>query len=316
MYRSFYNLRDEPFRLTPDPRFLHLSEPHRNGLSMLLECILFRKGLVMLTGPVGTGKTTLLHATLHILSDKNLTRTPVGSAFMFNPLLTRDEFWEAVLDEFEVPCESTSKPRRLAALHRMLLETQRDGGTSVLIIDEAQLLSAELLEEIRLLGNIDTHQGKLLQVVLTGQPELVTLVGRPEFRALQQRIAGRCHLRALSQAETRAYIAERLHTAGARDTSPFSGSSLDAIYRYTQGVPRLINLVCESCLQIGFQTQRRQVQPDIAEEAASSLGLVQPSQFIEKKHAFTNHSPETAKPRSAVDILIEAMKQGRAAARE
>jgi len=167
MYRSFYGLKDGPFRLTPDSRFFHLSEPHQNALRVLLEGIFYRKGLVMITGPIGTGKTTLVHTALQIFTDKKM---PVQSALLFNPTLTREEFLEMMLDEFEVKCTATSKPKRLAALHEMLLDIQRRGGTSVLFIDEAHLLSPELLEEIRLLGNADTHQEKLLQIVLSGQP--------------------------------------------------------------------------------------------------------------------------------------------------
>ncbi|HEV2991210.1 MAG TPA: AAA family ATPase, partial [Candidatus Angelobacter sp.] len=153
MYLAFYGLKDEPFRLTPDPRYLHMSEPHKAALTVLLEGILYRKGLVMITGPIGTGKTTLIHTALQMLTDISKQKMPIKSALLFNPVLTRDEFLEMMLDEFEVNCTATSKPRRLAALHDMLLETQRRGGTAVLFIDEAHLLSPELLEEIRLLGN-------------------------------------------------------------------------------------------------------------------------------------------------------------------
>src|SRR5713226_9323214 len=194
MYLSFYHLKDEPFRLTPDPRYLHLSDPHQYALTAVLEGIFYRKGLVMITGPIGTGKTTLIHTALQLFSDMKM---PVRSALLFNPMLTRDEFLEMMLEEFEVKCSSTSKPRRLMALQQMLLEAQRRGGTAVLFIDEAHLLSTELLEEIRLLGNADTHQEKLLQIILCGQPELLAMMNRRELSALQQRIAARAHLRPL-----------------------------------------------------------------------------------------------------------------------
>src|SRR5271163_777329 len=210
MYLSYYQLKEEPFRLTPDPHFLHLSEPHQTALTVLLEGILYRKGLVMITGPIGTGKTTLVHTALSMLNDVSKQRMPIKSALMFNPTLTREEFLEMMLDDFEVSCPSTSKPRRLAALHQMLLDSQRRGGTAVLFIDEAHLLTAELLEEIRLLGNADMHKEKLLQIVLSGQPELVTLMNRRELSALQQRIAARASLRPLSLPEVQTYIAKRL----------------------------------------------------------------------------------------------------------
>ena len=317
MYLPFYDLQEEPFRLTPDPRFLHLAEPHRVALTALVQGVVLRKGFVMVTGPVGTGKTTLLHAALQILSDKSFANTVIRSAFLIHPTLSRDEFLEALLEEFEIPCASTSKPRRLTALHQLLLDAQRRGGTAVLLIDEAHLLSTDLLEEIRLLSNTDTYREKLLQIILSGQPELLTLLARPELNALRQRIASRCQLRALSLPEMRAYVAERLHAAGLRGPSPFPGPALEAIYHYTQAVPRLINLVCDSCLEIGFNTKRRLIEPDIVEEAAAALGLPETALAAPVKNPSSNgQQPQAKAPRSAIDILIEAMRQGRATAQE
>jgi general secretion pathway protein A len=327
MYLSYYQLKDEPFRLTPDPRFLHLSEPHQAALTAVLEGIFYRKGLVMITGPIGTGKTTLVHAALQLLTSKKM---PIKSALLFNPTLTRDEFMEMMLEEFEVECTSLSKPKRLMALHQMLLDTQRSGGTSVLFIDEAHLLSSELLEEIRLLGNADTHQEKLLQIVLSGQPELATMMNRRELSALQQRIASRAQLRPLSLAETRVYIAERLHSAGLDGPAPFAVPAVESIYKASQGVPRLINLVCDACLVLGFKTQRRTIQPDIVDDVAISLNLNQPEPVAEEKStpaekilavpAPKSVPSETVPPvvfqKTAVDLLIEAMKHNRATARE
>ncbi|SRR6266446_4409016 len=307
MYRSFYGLKDGPFRLTPDSRFFHLSEPHQNALRVLLEGIFYRKGLVMITGPIGTGKTTLVHTALQIFTDKKM---PVQSALLFNPTLTREEFLEMMLDEFEVKCTATSKPKRLAALYHMLLDTQRRGGTSVLFIDEAHLLSPELLEEIRLLGNADTHQEKLLQIVLSGQPELLRVMNRSELSALQQRIAGRALLRPLNQKETRVYVDERLRIAGLERTNPFPEKTLEAIHGYSGGVPRLINLICEECLLMGFRQQREMIQPEIVGEAAISLGLVEQTPVVENKPLVVMPGPSTKleAPMSMVDVLIEAMK--------
>lgn len=327
MYLTYYQLKDEPFRLTPDPRFLHLSEPHQVALTAVLEGIFYRKGLVMITGPIGTGKTTLVHAALQLLTSKKM---PIKSALLFNPTLSREEFMEVVMDEFEVECTSPSKPKRLMALHQMLLDTQRSGGTSVLFIDEAHLLSSELLEEIRLLGNADTHQEKLLQIVLSGQPELVTMMNRRELSALQQRIASRAQLRPLSQAETRVYIAERLHSAGLDGPTPFPAQTIEVVYKWAQGVPRLLNLVCDACLVLGFKTQRRTIQPDIVDDVAISLGLDQPQTVVEEKITPTEKilavpppkvvPSESVSPavfqKTAVDLLIEAMKHNRATARE
>jgi general secretion pathway protein A len=309
MYAAFYQLRDEPFRLTPDPRYLHLSEPHQAALTSVLEAIFYRKGLVMITGAIGTGKTTLVHAALQLLSQKQM---PIRSALLFNPTLARDEFLELMLDEFEVDCPSSSKPKRLVALQRMLLETQNRGGTSVLFIDEAHLLTTELLEEIRLLGNADTHHEKLLQIVLSGQPELTTMMNRPELSALQQRIASRAHLRPLGRVETGVYIAERLHAAGLIGTSPFSERAVTAIFACAQGVPRLLNLICDACLTLGFKTQRRTIEPDLVQEVAIGLGLA-PADFEHStKKISTEPEPGTdALPKTAVDVLIDAMKRKR-----
>jgi general secretion pathway protein A len=270
MYASFYGFKDEPFRLTPDPRYLHLSEPHQAALTAVLEGIFYRKGLVMLTGPIGTGKTTLVHAALQIITDRKM---PIKSALLFNPVLTRDEFLEMILDEYEVRCSSASKPRRLAELHQMLLDTQRARGTAVLFVDEAHLLSSELLEEIRLLGNADTHDGKLMQIVLSGQPELLAIMERKELSALRQRIAARANLRPLSLPETKAYVAERLNAAGLQGLSPFPTPTLEALHGFSAGVPRLINLIGDGCLTLGFRNQLHLIQPSLVEEVAVSMGL-------------------------------------------
>ena len=275
MYTAFYQLKEEPFRLTPDPRFLHLADPHRTALKVLLQGVLQRKGFTVVAGPVGTGKTTLLHTALQILTEKSEGRGRLVSAFLVNPTLSPAELLEAVLDEYEINCTATSKPRRLAALHQMLFQTQQQGGTAVLLIDEAHLMTVELLEEIRLLGNTDTYQEKLLQIVLCGQPELFAVLQRPELQALQQRIASTCLLRPLSLPETRAYIAERLHAAGLRGSSPFTGTAVEGIHKLTNGVPRLINLLSDACLMTGFELKRKQIDQLIVDQAAEDvLGLL------------------------------------------
>ena len=343
MYLSHYRLKTEPFQLTPDPQFLQLADAHRSALSVLFQGVLMRKGFLVLTGPIGTGKTTILHAVMHILNDQTVSKAKLSTAFVVNPTLTRDEFLEFVLDEFEVSCPSSSKPRRLAALHQMLLATQRRGSTAVLVIDEAHLLTMELLEEIRLLGNTDTYREKLLQVVLSGQPELHTVLNRKELQALRQRVAGWCQLRPLSLSETRAYIAERLHVAGLQGNSPFLTTTVDVIFNFSHGVPRLINMLCDQCLMLGASAQQFQVDPHMAEEAALSLALdteplVEPelTQQAPPVSMQAGAAPAVAAPvvavpvaavathsgngkvdgfQSSVDMLIQAMKQRRARAR-
>jgi general secretion pathway protein A len=321
MYTTFYNLREEPFRLTSDPRFFHLAEPHAAALATLVEAVMRRKGFVLMTGPIGTGKTTVVHTALQILTERAATNHPISSAFILNPTLSREEFLEMLLSEFEITCTSTSKPARLAALQRMLLETQRKGGTSLLLVDEAHLLTSELLEEIRLLSNADTYQEKLLQIVLCGQPELLGLLRKPELRALRQRVASSCVLRPLSLPEVRSYIAERLHSAGFRGTaSPFPAPVLEEIVRLTEGVPRLLNLLCDACLTIGYKAHRPVIDLAIVAEAATELGLneifVEPE--IELKSALAGNGTggkEVAGDAvigSALDLLIQAMKKRRA----
>jgi general secretion pathway protein A len=273
MYETFFGLREEPFRLTSDPRFFHLAEPHATALTTLVEAVTRRKGLVLITGPCGTGKTIVVHATLHILSDRAKTHQQISTAFVFNPTLSREEFLEMILAEFEIPCMATSKPARLAALQQMLLKRHTNGGTSLLLVDEAHLLTDELLEEIRLLSNADTYKEKLLQIVLCGQPELLTLLSRPQSRALRQRIASSCSLRPLVFQEFQAYVAERLYSAGFRASiSPFPTPVLEEIFRRTEGVPRLINLFCDACLTIGCKRRKLLIDLAVVEEAASKLG--------------------------------------------
>lgn len=321
MYTTFYNLREEPFRLTSDPRFFHLAQPHAAALATLVEAVMRRKGFVLMTGPIGTGKTTVVHTALQILTETAATSHPISSAFILNPTLSREEFLEMLLSEFEIPCASTSKPARLSALQHMLLETQRKGGTSLLLVDEAHLLTPELLEEIRLLSNADTYQEKLLQIVLCGQPELLTILRRPELRALRQRVAGSCSLRPLSLPEVRSYIVERLHSAGFRGTTlPFPTEVLEEIFRLSEGVPRLINLLGDACLAIGCKARRQVINQAIVEEAALEVGLKEThlERALEEKSFFSGNGigirevSGDAAVGSALDMLVRAMKRRRA----
>ncbi len=260
-----------------------------------------RKGFVLLSGQIGTGKTTVLHAALRLLTEGASADNPLASAFILNPMLTRDEFLETILAEFEIPGAGMSKPARLAALQRMLLSSQSKGGTSVLLVDEAHLLSTELFEEIRLISNADTYQEKPLQIILCGQPELITILQRPELRALRQRIASSCTLRPLTLPELRVYISERLHAAGFQGgTQPFPNSVIEKIFQYTQGVPRLINLLCDACLTIGYKTQQILIQVDVVEEAAAQLAMDQtPTAAPLSEKAPTNAKPNES-PAAAV----------------
>jgi general secretion pathway protein A len=279
MYTSFFGFKEEPFRQTPDPRFLHLAEPHRQALITLVQGIVQRKGFLAVTGAVGTGKTTLLHTLLMVFSRKLIANHRLASAFIVNPTLSRDELLEYVLQEFEISCLHATKPSRLLALHQFLLDTHSRGATTVLVIDEAHLVPVEVLEEIRLLSNADSYSEKLLQVILCGQPELRQTLVRTEMRALNQRIAVQTDLRPLNISETHAYICERLHVAGMHGPSPFREESIQPIYQYSAGIPRLSNMLCDSCLSLGFRSQNKALGCEVVFEAAALLGLGQSSQL-------------------------------------
>ena len=268
MYLSYYRLKEEPFRLTPDPKFLQLPESHRDALTKLAHGVIGRRGLMLLSGPIGTGKTTILNGLLSVLARRYPAKL-LPTALIVNPRLTRDELLEALLFEFEAPCGAASRPSRLAALQSLLFTTFKNGGTCLLIVDEAHLLSMDVLEEVRLFMNTESYREKLLQVILCGQPELIELLRDPGVRALRQRIAERTALRALSQSEMRMYICERLRIAGFEQAVPFTSLSFDKIYESTGGVPRLINIVCDTCLAIGCETKRTEIGDDIVEEAAA-----------------------------------------------
>ncbi len=275
MYLAFYGLKQEPFQLSPDPRFLHLAEPHRNTLRALLEGVSGRKGLQISVGPIGTGKTTLLYCLQYILAQEASPARPLRSAFIVNPTLTHDELFETLLDELEISCTTASKPARMRALHELLLDSHKRNGAVVLIFDEAHLLTRALIEEVRLLLNLDNYPVNVLQVILCGQPELLPLLMSPQLTALKQRIAVVSRLRPLTLVESRAYIAERLHVAGWQGEGPFSTPALAEIYRISNGVPRLINLLCDRAMSIGFCRQAKKIGPDFVMEAACELSFAE-----------------------------------------
>lgn len=271
---AFFGLKQEPFRLTPDPRFLHLAEPHRNGLRSMLEGVSARKGLQVSVGPIGTGKTTLLYCLQHILRHESAPGCEVRSAFIVNPVLQQNELYETLLDELEISCATATKPAQLRAFHGLLLDTHRAGGGVVIIIDEAHLLPPELLEEIRLLLNLDNYAVNVLQIILCGQPELLQVLRRPECAALRARVAVVTKLRPLTLTESRAYVAERLHIAGLRGENPFSTSALEQIYRYSNGVPRTINLICDRAMTSAAQRETYRIDAQIVAEAVEDLMLL------------------------------------------
>ncbi len=269
MYRAYYGLARRPFEMTPDPAFLYLGETHREGLATLVYGVQSGKGFVLLTGEVGTGKTTLLHALLGQLE------ADTASAFVFNPRLEPLDFFRVLLDEYGIEVECRTKAEYLLALNEFLIERLGQNLKTVLIIDEAQTLSPEMLEEVRLLSNLETPTSKLLQIVLVGQPELVELLARPELRQLRQRIVLRHHLRPFDERETDAYVDERLALAGYTGKGIFDRGARRELYARTAGVPRLVNVVCDGALLLGYSRQLPGIGASAIREVAADLGLLE-----------------------------------------
>jgi general secretion pathway protein A len=268
---NFFAFRENPFTLTPNPRFLHRTRHAHETLGRLMRGILDRKGLILLSGEIGTGKTTLLYSVLHLMSVSPAVQNKIGTALIVHPTLTPDEFLEAVLDEFDVPCQSTRKDRRLEALLKMLLEVRRKGGVAVLVIDEAQMLSADVLEEVRELLSLQTSQQKLLQIVLCGQPEIEAKLHGMTLRSGEPFVAVRCNTAPLSLKDTHDYVQHRLRIAGARSDDLFTPEAVDAVHMHTDGIPRLINRLCAQALLVASFYQAARVFPYMIDEAAAEI---------------------------------------------
>jgi len=269
MYEHFYGLRERPFELTPNPRYLFLSPGHSEALTMLQYGSCRRNGLTLLIGDAGTGKTTLVQAALEAQRGGN-----AFSVCVTNPALTRDEFFEFLACGFGLSAEArASKSRFLLDLTQSLADRQAAGGVSALIIDEAQGLADALLEEVRLLGNIESPTEKLLSIILIGQPELADRLSAPSMRQLKQRVALRCTLSPLNVDETSAYIDTRIRVAGGEWTSIFTRTAVEAIHRGSHGIPRTISVICENALISGFAVQRCPIGPDIVDEVCRDFDL-------------------------------------------
>jgi general secretion pathway protein A len=284
MYNAFFGLDADPFRINPDPRFLFLSESHREALATLVYAIRERKGFIVLTGEVGTGKTTILNALLAQLDPK------VQTAFVFNTALGTEDFFAYLFEELELePVEPFRKSTVLKRLNDYLIDRLRRGLQTVLIIDEAQNLNPEVLEEIRMLSNLETPQSKLINIILVGQPELAQKLERPELRQLRQRVELRHVIRPLGAHETERYVVERLLVAGHAKGDLFADGALRALHRYSGGVPRVINVLADNALLVAFAQQAHRVSAAMLREAARDVGLAGPDEPAA--------SPEIRKPR-------------------
>ena len=282
MYKSFFGLQENPFNVNPDPRYLVLTKQIQEALTALMYGIQTRKGFITLTGEVGTGKTTLINRLLDWLRHR---RTQTG--FLFNSRMNSSQLFDFILAEFEIVCESKSKSQQLMTLNHWLLERYRAGETVVLIIDEAQNLTFPVLEEIRLLTNLETATEKLLQIVLSGQPELEEKLKLPQLRQLRQRVMMRCQMAAFTPEQTSAYIRERLRIAGAGTQPIFSEKAVETVHLYSMGIPRVINLLCEHSLVNAYAEQQRPIDAATVEEVAREFQLDQVSP-IAPEGAFTD----------------------------
>jgi len=269
MYKEFYRLRLNPFEMTPDPSFLFLTRRHQEALMALYYGVHRRKGFVALTGDVGTGKTLLIRCLLRMLKDSE-----IACAYVFNSRLSTLDFLHYVATEFGLAASGKTKGEVLQDLRKHLIARQQKNLTNMIVVDDAQGLSIKLLEEIRLLTNLETEQEKLLQILLVGQPELDEKLDSFELRQLRQRIALRSHLEPLDLEETGGYIRHRLQLAGAPEACDlFAEETIARIYRHSRGVARLINTVCENALVTAFARQLTSVPPDIIDEVAYDLRL-------------------------------------------
>ena len=268
MYKEFFGLRANPFNVNPDPRYLFLTRHTEEALACLTYGIQSRKGFVLLTGEVGTGKTTLINKLLEWLRLQQ-----VATAFIFNSRMNVPQFLDYMMADFGIPCDSKSKSQILQRLYNWLLDRYRAGETAVLIVDEAQNLTDEVLEEIRMLTNLETFTEKLLQIVLVGQPELETKLKMPQLRQLRQRLTLRAKTHPLTLEETKAYVQQRLRIAGSDGRQIFDGESLNSIHKYSNGIPRVVNLLCEHCLVSAFVDQKPTINESIVDAVARDFDL-------------------------------------------
>ena len=296
MYEPFFGFRERPFDLTPDPRYLVLTESHREALSNLEYGIASRKGITLLIGEAGSGKTTVIRTAI----DRQPVR--VHCVHLHNPTLSRAEFAEMLAVRYELSARaSQSKARMLVELEALLRARHDQGETSVLVVDEAQSLPLELLEEIRLLANIETDSEKLLSVVVAGQPELAGRLNDQALRQFKQRVALRCELKALSLVETRAYIAGRIRAAGGVPAEIFTGDAIALVHEQAKGIPRTINVVADNALLGGFAVGQKPITSQVVREVCRDFDLGDPHDRVDTpdlRHrvaaAVTSVEPATA----------------------
>jgi len=265
MYLEFFKLKEAPFNITPDPHYLFFSHQHRAAYDHVMYGIRQRKGFIQLTGEVGSGKTTLCRAVLAELG------RAVQTALILNPCLTEAQLMRAILKDFGLKTTGKDMLNLIETLNAFLLEKMQQGENVALLIDEAQNLSPKLMEQVRLLSNLETAQQKLIQIVLIGQPELEERLTQPSLRQLRQRITVRFHLGPLAEDEIGAYVSHRLEMAGSNGRVVFEPRALRLVYKYSQGIPRLINAVCDNALLAGYVAGTWRITADCLKKAMSQL---------------------------------------------
>ncbi len=264
MYESFFGLKESPFNVTPDPRFLYFSRKHQEALSAMIYGVESRRGFIQVTGEIGAGKTTLCRTLLKRFEGK------VHSSLIFNPRFSDFELLRGIVEDFGIEPRGKHRKDYYDALNRFLIEESQKGRNAIVIIDEAQLMTPRSLEQVRLLSNLETPTQKLLQIILVGQPELKELLGRPDLVQLKQRITIRYHLSELSQDEIASYITHRLKVAGA-DANFFTEAAMNMIYHLSSGIPRIINVLADRAMMAAFSQGRQIIQPEIVEMAEADL---------------------------------------------
>jgi len=267
MYCEFFGFNEKPFTITPNPQFIYLSDHHREAFAHLLYGIDNHAGFIAMTGEVGTGKTTVLRTLLTQLDPEKYC-----SALIFNPCLSGEQLLASICREFRVTPDERNSFGYLDALNLFLLDQHTAGKTVILVVDEAQNLTPDVLEQVRMISNLETERDKLIQIILAGQPELNDVLNRHDLRQLSQRITVRCHLTPMSRRDTAEYIRHRLKVSGCRIPGLFSSGAVKRIYRFSRGVPRLVNIVCEQALVMAWTQENSSVTPAIAARVIEGAG--------------------------------------------
>lgn len=268
MYESHFGFHESPFHVTPDPRYLYMSPHHLDAINHIIYGISERKGFIVVTGGIGTGKTTLCR---HLLSMFN---NSVETALIFNPAISDIELLEAIIEDFGIKMDGLerTKKRCIDTLNDFLLKTHEENKNAFLVIDEAQNLSHHVLEQLRMLSNLETDRDKLLQIILIGQPELRNMIALPSLRQLNERVTVRYHLNPLSKENVKSYVEHRLAVAGGAVNIEFSGAAYNLIYRYSRGIPRRINAICDRALLVAYTRNKHRIDWMVAREAIKDLG--------------------------------------------